>query len=346
MMLLLFFVLLSILFLTNYFFIKKNILIDKSFNSHDSHKNFINLKNNKVPLSGGFFFLISLTFLIFSLDPILYFLFSLIYFIGLLSDIHFLNSAKIRIIFQSLIIFLLIFYTEVSIKNIRIPIFDYLLSYKLVSIMFTTFCILVLINGSNFIDGVNTLLCGYILLVVLTITYVSHQNHLSVDQIIFQYFFITLVIFFIFNFLNKCFFGDSGAYLTSCFLGFNLLLFFLNNNKISPYFIAVLLWYPAFENLFSIIKRFYLKKKSYLPDNTHLHHKIFLFLSNMSFFKKNHLSTATGLLINFYNFLVFVVASQDIFSTKFQFKIILFNIVFYLVIYYYLSKNIKRKKLI
>ena len=66
----------------------------------------------------------------------------------------------------------------------------------------------------------------------------------------------------------------------------------------------------------------------------------------MSFFKKNHLSTATGLLINFYNFLVFVVASQDIFSTKFQFKIILFNIVFYLVIYYYLSKNIKRKKLI
>ena len=346
MMLFFFFVLSFILFLTNYFFIKKNILIDKSFNSVDSHKNFVNIKNNNVPLSGGFFFLISLAFLIFYLDPVLFFLFFLIYFIGLLSDIHFLNSAKIRIIFQSLIIFLLVFYTEVSIKDIRIPIFDYLLSYKLVSMIFTTFCILTLINGSNFIDGVNTLLCGYILLVVLTIIYVSYQNHLSSDQIILQYFFLTLVVFFIFNFLNKCFYGDSGAYLVSCFLGFNLLLFFLDNNKISPYFIAVLLWYPVFENLFSILKRLYFKKKSYLPDNTHLHHKIFLFLSKISFLKKNYLNTATGLLINFYNFLVFVVASQDIFYTKFQLKIILFNVIFYLSVYYYLSKNVKRKKLI
>ena len=52
-----FFLILSItLILINYFFLKNKILIDKSINYQDSHKKLVNTKNNKVPLSGGFFF--------------------------------------------------------------------------------------------------------------------------------------------------------------------------------------------------------------------------------------------------------------------------------------------------
>ena len=120
------------------------------------------------------------------------------------------------------------------------------------------------------------------------------------------------------------------------------MLFFSRNNLISPYFIAVLLWYPAFENLFSILKRLFFKRKSYLPDNTHLHHKIFVFLSNKINLTKNKLSTITGMLINFYNFFIFLLASQNIYSTKFQVIIILFNIFIYLFIYYLLFKNVKK----
>jgi len=341
-MIITFLILLITLLFINYFFQKNKILIDKSFNFQDSHKKFINIKNNNIPLSGGFFFLISLSYLLFFMYPILFSLFFLIYLVGMLSDAHFITSAKIRISFQIVIILALVLYSGIEIRDIRIPSLDYLLNYQPISIIFTVFCILVLINGSNFIDGVNTLLCGYIVVVLLSVIYASYKNFLIFDQIFFQYFLLILLVFFIFNSLNKSFLGDSGAYLISALLGFNLLLFFSKNNQISPYFIAVLLWYPAFENLFSILKRLFFKKKSYLPDNTHLHHRVFIFLSNKFNLTKNILSTSSGMLINFYNFFIFFIASQNIYSTKFQVKIILFNITFYLFIYYLLFKNAKK----
>jgi UDP-N-acetylmuramyl pentapeptide phosphotransferase/UDP-N-acetylglucosamine-1-phosphate transferase len=342
MMGIIFFILLLMLFLINFFFIRNTILIDKSVNLQDSHKKFVNSKNSNVPLSGGLFFLISLSFLLLFTDPILFSLFFLIYLVGVLSDAHFITSAKIRISFQTFIILALVLYSGIEIRDIRIPILDYLLNYQPISIIFTVFCILVLINGSNFIDGVNTLLCGYIVVVLLSVIYASYKNFLIFDQIFFQYFLLISLVFFIFNCLNKSFLGDSGAYLISALLGFNLLLFFSKNNQISPYFIAVLLWYPAFENLFSIFKRLFFKKKSYLPDNTHLHHRVFILLSNKFNLTKNILSTISGILINFYNFFIFFIASQNIYSTKFQVKIVLFNITFYLFIYYLLFKNTKK----
>jgi UDP-N-acetylmuramyl pentapeptide phosphotransferase/UDP-N-acetylglucosamine-1-phosphate transferase len=341
-MIITFLILLITLLFVNYFFKKKKILIDKSVNFQDSHKKFINIKNNNIPLSGGFFFLISLSFVLLFKDPVLFFLFFLIYLLGMLSDAHFITSAKIRIFFQIFIILALVLYSGIEIRDIRIPSLDYLLNYQPISIIFTVFCILVLINGSNFIDGVNTLLCGYIVVVLLIVIYASYKNFLIFDQIFFQYFLLILLVFFLFNSLNKSFLGDSGAYLISALLGFNLLLFFSKNNQISPYFIAVLLWYPAFENLFSILKRLFFKKKSYMPDNTHLHHGVFILFSNKFNLKKNNLSTISGMLINFYNFFIFFIASQNIYSTKFQVKIILLNITFYLFIYYLLFKNAKK----
>ena len=262
---------------------------------------------------------------------------------GILSDTHFLNSVKIRIFFQIFAIIGLALYSEIGIRDIRIPVLNYLLDYKPISIIFTVFCILVLINGSNFIDGVNTLLCGYIALVLVFLIYVSENNSLIIDQTFIKYFLLILSVFFLFNLFNKCFLGDSGAYFISAILGYNLLTFFLKNNEISPYFIVVLLWYPAFENLFSIVKRLFFNKKSYLPDNTHLHHNLFLFLSNKIDVMKNQLSTIIGIIINIYNFFIFFLASQNIYSTKFQVKIIIFNIFFYLFIYYFLFKDVKKK---
>jgi len=345
MMIIIFFILLVTLQLINFFFIKKKILIDRSINLQDSHKKFVTIKKKNIPLSGGVFFLISLSFLIYFIDPVLIFLFFLVFFVGLLSDIHFIDSAKTRIVLQIFIILALVLYTGIKVDDIRIPSFNYFLNYNFISITFTIFCILILINGSNFIDGVNTLLGGYVILVLLTVIYISYKNSLIIDLIFFQYFLIISLVFFIINFLNKCFLGDSGAYLISSFLGFSLLIFFLQNKEISPYFIVVLLWYPAFENLFSVLKRFFFNRKSYLPDNTHLHHKIFAFFSKKNNFKKNQLSTITGLVINSYNFFIFLVASQNIYSTKFQVNVILFNIIFYLIIYYSLCKVLKNKQL-
>ena len=54
--------------------------------------------------------------------------------------------------------------------------------------------------------------------------------------------------------------GDGGSFLFGSIFSLILIEFYLNNpGTISSFFIVLLLWYPAFENLFSIIRKFYLK---------------------------------------------------------------------------------------
>jgi UDP-N-acetylmuramyl pentapeptide phosphotransferase/UDP-N-acetylglucosamine-1-phosphate transferase len=64
--------------------------------------------------------------------------------------------------------------------------------------------------------------------------------------------------------------GDGATYGIGFLLGYFLLKIFIRTQNLSPYFVANLLWYPAFENLFSIIRRNVSKKNNYLPDNDHL----------------------------------------------------------------------------
>ena len=56
---------------------------------------------------------------------------------------------------------------------------SYLMENKLFALLFTTLCFLVLLNGSNFLDGINTLVCGYYILVILAILYVGHYNKIN-----------------------------------------------------------------------------------------------------------------------------------------------------------------------
>ena len=44
-------------------------------------------------------------------------------------------------------------------------------------------------------------------------------------------------------------------------------------------FIVIILWYPAFETLFSIIRKIIYKSQPSSPDNYHLHHLIYLFFN-------------------------------------------------------------------
>ena len=72
--------------------------------------------------------------------------------------------------------------------------------------------------------------------------------------------------------------GDAGAYVLSFFVGYLILLCHNSNPNISPYFFITLLWYPCYENLFSILRKFKLNKSPIKPDNNHLHQLIFFYL--------------------------------------------------------------------
>ena len=319
--------------------LKKNlVLLDNVESSNHKKKVFSNLRT---PLSGGLFFIIffSIYFFNYNLNLVLFLL--LMYSIGLMSDLNLIKSPKIRIFFQTFLVVAYIVFTKSQIISLSIPLFDDLLKNYFINIFFVTFCILILVNGYNFIDGVNTLVIGNFILFIGSILLLTNQNDLFVD---YNFLYLILLIFFIifcFNLLGKSFLGDSGSYCIGFLISVIAISFAYNNfNKVSPYYIVVLLWYPAFENLFSIIRRILNKKKLSNPDSKHLHQLIYLYLSEKLDIKnKLYLNSLTGIIINLFLmisiFITFFVYAHTISLVM----LVLANVSIYLLLYYYLYKK-------
>ena len=157
------------------------------------------------------------------------------------------------------------------------------MNYEYLSILFTIFCITVLINGTNFIDGVNINVMGYYIIVYSVIFYVYKTENIIINS----NFLVQLILFLLFllmlNIFNKTQLGDGGSYLLAFFTSIYLIQIANENIIVSPYFVILLLWYPCFENLFSILRKIYQKKKISDADNLHLHQLIFLSLKKKKY---------------------------------------------------------------
>lgn len=325
----LFFLFLLIITL-NKFLLKKNVLLSET---GDGHQKFASLK--KVPLTGGIFIFLGYFYLI-NENIYSFIIFSgTILILGIFSDLKLIKSASIRLFFQILLVFSYIIFNNVQINDTRIFLLDELLNNNIINYFFITFCVLIVINGSNFIDGLNTLNVGYYLFIGLIIFLLNLNKIIIIHEISFLYILSLLIFIFLLNIFNKIYLGDSGAYL----LGFTFSVFLIDiynlNQTISPFFIILLLWYPCYENLFSILRKKKLNAKSPMePDNNHFHQLIFFFLKKkykLEIFTSNVLSSQ---IINFYNLLIFVIGGMFISKTNMQAFLILFSITIYSFTYY------------
>ena len=305
-----------------------------------NHKNFISSKN-LIPISGGFFLLFSNIILQkdFFLDRYNYFYFS-IFCIGIYADLSKNFKPILRILTQILIIGMLLSIFNILIKDVKIPILNSFLNIDFLSLIFTVFCILVLINGANLIDGVNLSAIGYFLLILFIIYTLSIKNNFYVDIEFIKIQIYLLIVIILFNFFNRSYLGDSGIYLLSLITSVVIIKFINNNNSISPYFAVLLLWYPCFENLFSIIRRLLSKRSTSEPDNRHLHHLIYSFL-NKKKICLSYCNNITGIIILLFNIPVFYFGYKFYNKTQSLILIILLAILLYLLFYFILRKKIK-----
>ena len=165
----------------------------------------------------------------------------------------------------------------------------------------------------------------------------------------FSYLICSLLIIFFFNFFSKIYLGDSGVFLLGLIMSAELILLSnsnLNPNKfISPIFIVLLLWYPAFENLFSIIRKNLNNIGPGYPDNQHLHQLIFLIVKK-KIINKTYANSITGVLINFYNLIVFLIGVRFISNSTYLSFLLVINIVVYILFYYLCKKIINSKHII
>lgn len=322
----------------NEIIIKKKFLSDNI--KFSKHKSLVSSTNT--PTSGGLFLILFILIFKTQLGLVNVFYLFLIFLVGLSSDRIKNVSPLIRLFFQILITLLFVVNTQTLIIDVRIDNINLLLNQNIyLPIIFTVFCFIVLMNGTNFIDGVNLNTIGFYILVYSAILIVSNNNDLTIDRSLNIKIIFFLIVTYLMNFFNKLQLGDGGSYLIGFFTAFYIINFISQNPLASPYFAVLILWYPCFENLFSISRKIYQKKSISDADNLHLHHNIFLFFKIKNFKNLNNL---TGLILNLSNLVLIYMGINFIYSTKHLVLLIFVNIFLYILSYNILIKIILSKK--
>ena len=321
-------ILLVIIISTNFIFKSKNFLL-----SYTGLKHQIYIQQNKIPLSGGFILLIYFLTNHYDQNITLTLYISLFFLIGLIGDLNLFKSVMIRFLLQILLIIFFVISINISVIDLRVSFLNEILDNYYFNIFFVSFCFLVLINGSNFIDGCNGLAIGYYLIIYVLLYYLI-KNQIIVSNInLFLSIVFCLLILLIFNLLNKLFLGDNGIYILSIITGYILVEIVNLNNNISPYYIMNLLWYPAFEILFSMLRKIRSNFSPMEPDTNHLHQLLFFFYKHKFSFSQTINNSLVGITINLYNLVLIFIFSIYPENSKFQLILVIINIINYLIIY-------------
>ena len=303
------------------------------------HKKFAS--NQKNYFVGGFFIALILIYNFVEQKDYFYGLFFLfIFIVGLFADFKLFNNPKLRLLAQISILIFFVYFLDIKISSTRIEIIDILFENNFINYAFTVFCLAILINGSNFVDGINTLLINYYIIILGLILFFLRD--VNIDQYLIINLFSLLIIILLFNIFGQIILGDSGAYILSLFVGLILIELSNENNFISPYFVILLIWYPCFELLFSMIRRLVFNLYSYKPDTMHLHQMILKIISNNLKLKSNNLNHfLAAFVINLYNLFILIISLNYNDKTNIMLAVIAVNITAYITIYFVLKKKLK-----
>ena len=299
--------------------------------SGDDHQKFTT--NKKIPLTGGFFIIIVFLLVLFEENNFFLISIILIFSLGLFSDLNKIISPNKRLLLQLIIILFLIIFTNLEINSTRVIILDNFLENNIFNVFFVSFCVLVLINGTNFIDGLNGLSLGYYFIVTIALlnNNLYYSNLLQGNELL--YLSCYLFIFLILNQSNLFFIGDSGSYSLGLIFSFLLINIYAVNSNISPFYIILLVWYPCFELLFSILRKFNINFSPAKPDIRHLHQLIYNLIKNKYNFSKLKSNNISSILILLFNSFSIFLGSVDIYSSQNQIILIIMNILFYTAAY-------------
>ena len=148
------------------------------------------------------------------------------------------------------------------------------------------------------------------------------------------------MIIILLNLSNYLMLGDAGAYILSFFVGYLIIKCHISNPNISPYFFISLLWYPCYENLFSIIRKLKSKLSPLIPDNKHLHQLIYAKLRKKIIKNKLIANNVSSLLISFTNFIIILISSINPYNSIYQIKLIIFSVFLYSFLFIVIKKRL------
>lgn len=299
---------------------------------------------NEIPRLGGFLiftFLIFVVFIDFEQSSLLCNLLISsvpILMVGIKEDIFHNTSNHARLIGMTLSVILFFTIHPMIFPKIDLPILGEIISNYYVGLPFFLFASLVIINGTNLIDGMNGLmafstLSQLVALLFLTVLSADYEISKVIVLLI-----IPILIFLFFNFpLGRIFIGDFGAYFIGFTMSMIVIIFFGRNPQLLSWNAVLILFYPSIELLFSFIRKIFIDKiGSQTADNKHLHTLLF------NYYKKRFLSVSIANNLTSLSLVIFWAAPLLIFVGADDFFFIISSIILlgvsYVIFYYYLRQ--------
>ncbi|WP_446007910.1 MraY family glycosyltransferase [Candidatus Electrothrix sp.] len=197
----------------------------------------------------------------------------LIFLLGLLDDLREL-SFFVKI-FGQLLVAVFVYYCGFRITVVTTP-FGADFSIGFLSLPFTVFWFLLVINAINLIDGLDGLAAGICLFVSLSMLFVCVVSARLTTALAFAALAGSLIGFLRYNFYPATIFmGDSGSY----FLGYSLAALSIGGTikgQVATVLLipVIALGVPLMDTLWAPVRRFINGKSMFQPDNKHIHHRL------------------------------------------------------------------------
>lgn len=277
--------------------------ISKIFNLYDYPDNNRKIHNKPTLIVGGVFFqLIFLFFFILfffleknnflqtmaiNIDDHLLLLttVTLLFLLGYYDDKKNLRPIlKLSSVFLIFLISLIYFSDDYKLKKL-ISFTNYVFYLDFNSIIFTSFCFVVLLNAINMADGINSLSSNIFIIWIFFINlFLPYDNFYYFMNIVLIF---SLVLFSILNYKKLCFMGDAGCFVLVSYISFiTVFTYNLNIEGTAIYLniesIFLLFMLPGLDMLRLFLKRSYKGKNPFIGDKDHFHHFL---LNNFGNFK-------------------------------------------------------------
>ena len=200
-----------------------------------------------------------------------------VFILGLLEDTTKKISASYRLLAAFFSAFLACYFLNVWLTNVQFMNMDFLLKIFPISVFFTCFSVTGVTHSINLIDGFHGIASMIGILILSAIVYVAFKVS-DITIVMLGISVIGAILgFFVLNYpRGLIFLGDSGAYLIGFWISLLSLLLVSRHEEVSNWFPLLLCFYPIFETIFTIFRRYFIKKTNPgFPDSLHLHQLIF-----------------------------------------------------------------------
>jgi UDP-GlcNAc:undecaprenyl-phosphate/decaprenyl-phosphate GlcNAc-1-phosphate transferase len=267
------FILYTIILIINFFFLKNFKKIKFFFINIDlpDHKR----KIHKIPiaLAGGTILMINLS-IITTYDLlvhennqyiILYLTSLLIFLLGFYDDKNNLSYKKKFFLLTIIFSFCYFLDENFQIRSLYIETLNINFIIERYSFLFTLLCFLLFSNALNMFDGIN-----------LQCIFFSLASFIYLNIVKYDFFILCIILTLFFlaykNFKNLTFLGNSGSYLVSFLISYQIIFFYNQNiiNNVEEIFILLMI--PGVDMLRLFFFRIFNKKNPFKADKNHLHH--------------------------------------------------------------------------